>query len=161
MACGVATERRRAYFNLECNLTEYINRLQVDVSLFYRPNIVYHKLPVDATEDFCDFITYRDPWKTPLLCQSGLFDILNKTSNVMRCSYEPAQYYIRKLLIYEKPLVNHSLALPDGDYQVLVLLINERKEIVANITVYYQVHTRAIRKIYRNRTYNPRSLTFI
>lgn len=113
------------------------------ISLYFRATNVYRQFPIDVIEDFCDFITYRDSHKTPVLVESGLFNTLNKTSNIIRCSFAPGQYYVRNFLLFEKNISN-AWALPLGDYRLDLTVLNEKTEAVVNIKVYYQIYSKAI-----------------
>lgn len=145
--CKVVTERHAAYFNYGCNLTDNVHHIMVHISLFYRFNNVYRQFPIDLTEDFCDYVKYRNPLRTPLLYQNNIFKMLNGTSNILRCSFEAGQYYyVRNLLIFKMIVSNQTGVLPNGDYRVRIEFITHTKEIGTTVIVYFQVYSVAFPK---------------
>lgn len=115
--CKVVTARRAAYFNFGCDMTKNIENLKIYISLFYRINHAYQQFPIDLTEDWCEYLKYKNPIRTPALCESNADVLLNETSNGLRCLFQAGHYYyIQNLLLYKHVLRDDHSILPNGDY---------------------------------------------
>lgn len=148
---------RAAYFNYGCNLTQNARHIKLHLAMFTRVNNVFIQFPIDATEDLCDYLKYENRFRTPVLYEAEIKKLLTGSgrSNVLRCSFTAGEYYyVRDLLIYQKNLGRNYAVMPTGDYRLRIELIDESKEIVTNITVFYQIYSIACRKPLnkRNRT---------